>query len=55
MAGIVAVLAAVLAIAAPFTGVDTPMNGELIFPMRDGRSRVVQGQGRIFDHHWAAP
>ncbi|MGB5150057.1 MAG: hypothetical protein WBN99_08790 [Mycobacterium sp.] len=36
-----AVLAA--AIAAPFTGVATPMTGELVFPIREGRWRVVGG------------
>lgn len=43
------------AIAAPFTGVHSPMTGELIFPLRDGRWRVVAGQGRLLNHHWVAP
>lgn len=30
------------------------MAGELIFPLREGRWRVAEGQGRIFSHHWAA-
>nr|WP_313774902.1 M23 family metallopeptidase [Mycobacterium sp.] len=50
-----AVLAAAAAIAAPFTGVATPMTGELVFPIREGRWRVVVGQGRIFNHHWRVP
>ena len=52
---LLAALAAAAAIAAPFTGVATPMTGELIFPMRDGRWRVAVGQGRILNHHWPAP
>jgi hypothetical protein len=52
---VLVVLAAAAAIAAPFTGVSTPMIGELIFPMRDGRWRVVVGQGRILNHHWRVP
>lgn len=49
---VLAVLAVAAAIAAPFTGVSTPMTGELIFPMQEGRWRVVVGQGRILNHHW---
>jgi hypothetical protein len=52
---VLAVLAAAAAITAPFTGVSTSMTGELIFPMRDGRWRVVVGQGRILNHHWRVP
>ncbi|MHA3021172.1 M23 family metallopeptidase [Mycobacterium sp. BMJ-28] len=52
---VLAVAAGAAALADPFTGIATPMTGELIFPMRDGRWRVVQGQGRIFNHHWPSP
>lgn len=51
---VLAVLASAAAIAAPFTGVNTPMTGELVFPMRAGRWRVAAGQGRILNHHWVA-
>lgn len=52
---VLAALATAAAIAAPFTGVATPMTCELLFPMRDGRWRVAAGQGRILNHHWPAP
>lgn len=52
---IMATLAIGAAIAAPFTGVPNPMTGVLIFPLREGRWLVGEGQGRIFNHHWGAP
>jgi len=54
-AAVMATLAIVAAIAAPFTGVPTPMTGTLDFPVREGRWLVAAGQGRIFNHHWGAP
>jgi murein DD-endopeptidase MepM/ murein hydrolase activator NlpD len=54
-AAVTATLAIVAAIAAPFTGVPTPMTGTLVFPLREGRWLVAEGQGRIFNHHWGVP
>ncbi|MGU3291965.1 peptidoglycan DD-metalloendopeptidase family protein [Williamsia sp. M5A3_1d] len=51
---VLAIVAVTAAVAAPFTGVATPMTGDMIFPLRDGRWRVVEGQGRILNHHWPA-
>ncbi|MHA3024292.1 M23 family metallopeptidase [Mycobacterium sp. BMJ-28] len=52
---VLALAASCAAIVAPHTGAHAPMTGELIFPLRDGRWRVVAGQGRILNHHWVAP
>lgn len=52
---VLALAASCAAIVAPFTGRHTSMTGELIFPLRVGRWRVVAGQGRILNHHWVAP
>ena len=41
---VIATLVIVAAIAAPFTGVSTPMTGSLVFPLREGRWRVLEAR-----------
>ncbi|MCP2192707.1 Peptidase family M23 [Williamsia deligens] len=44
-----------LAMVAPFTGVLDEVSRPMLFPLRDGRWLAVEGDGRIFNHHWPVP
>lgn len=50
-----AAAAALLALAAPFTGVRAGVSSPMVFPLRDGRWLAVEGDGRIANHHWPVP